>query len=93
LLAVFADEMEVVLLRLSLGDTKAFAVLPDIALFAGHRMGAIILQHGQELDVSQTGHQHIPRFCRIFHSQSSRKPNPLQQRDLPNPFFASAFAL
>jgi hypothetical protein len=44
LLAIFADEVEVVFLSLSLGDTKAFTVLPDITLFAGHGMGAVILQ-------------------------------------------------
>ena len=43
LLAVFANEVEVVFLSFSFGDTKAFTVLPDIALFAGHGMGAVIL--------------------------------------------------
>jgi len=43
LLAVFAYEVEIVLLSLGFGDTKALAVLPDITLLARHGMGTIIL--------------------------------------------------
>lgn len=45
LLAVFADKVEVVFLSLRLGDTQAFTVLPDTALFTGHGMGAIVLYY------------------------------------------------